>query len=529
MSMTASAMTTATATALMAAAGGSAYVLSTRNASSSSASLCDERNAAGQRSRDDEDAGHDHGYRIESHLMDRIGQKKYLANAKDQIPSTFRVLAIDIKEMRTRAFTGSCRLSHDKVFLEDVAPPKDVVLSTGNSTAEDATSESSRNNTKRTKKLKVPQKSLVKSIVYCSSPQSQQHIGVELLEASVMDLNPYKLRKKQSIGTWEYDPGKYYQSKSQDEDGTPVPEQAGKGIVESGDVKDKNKLMEEDSAFVEMEAPWNQYAWMEELRLRINGHVHYDAPMEKSPMYERVLFGRSYKTTVPTVHRFTDFFIPFSFAKSNPDGVDSKQQMNVRACNKPHAVIANGAALQLVPSSLRLLQKLCKKADVPLFVIQDPRAWGGNTQASLEEALVAMRSTVKNRVINNALKQQGSLAFTRGRMLGQAETEAKWQLKDKKRRAKEMLGLDKRRQQKKEDWSQYDAAKLEKKLIDRNVIQRAVEDPETLLYSQAMIEVSEKCVQQRKLDVQESTSSPAKSSDEGTGSFASPTSEAMKM
>jgi hypothetical protein len=43
-----------------------------------------------------------------------------------------------------------------------------------------------------------------------------------------------------------------------------------------------------------------------------------------------------------------DYFIPFSFAKSDPDGVDGRSKANVRACNKPHAVIANGAALQKV-------------------------------------------------------------------------------------------------------------------------------------------------------------------------------------
>lgn len=163
-----------------------------------------------------------------------------------------------------------------------------------------------------------------------------------------------------------------------------------------------------------------------------------------------------------------------------------------------------------------------------LFVVHDPRAWGGNTQASLEEALVAMRSTVKNRVISNALKQQGSLAFTRGRMLGQAETEAKWQLKDKKQRAKEMLGLDNRRKRRKEDWSEYDAAQLEKKLINRNVIQRSDDDPDTLMYTQAMMDVSEKCIKHGKLNVDETTAGPAESN-EDADSFTSATPESMKL
>lgn len=140
-----------------------------------------------------------------------------------------------------------------------------------------------------------------------------------------------------------------------------------------------------------------------------------------------------------------------------------------------------------------------------------------------------MRSTVKNRIISNALKQQGSLSFTRGRMLGQAETEAKWQLRDKKQRAKEMLGLDTRRKLKREDWSQYDSAMLEKKLIDRNVIQRTADDPKALTYTKAMVEVSEKCVQSNNKTVQESASGPAEADDEDDDTFSPSNREPINM
>ena len=372
--------------------------------------------------------------------------------------------------------------------------------------------------------MAIPQKALVKDIFHCSSPNSQQPVGVELLEASIADLNPYKLRKKQRIGGWEYDPGKYYES---DDDGKDAPPQH----IATDNNDDIPSEVEsngfQDPAFVEMEAPWNQYAWMEELRLRINGQIHFDAPVEKSSRYERMLFGHVYKTTVPTVHKMIDFFIPFAFAKSNPDGVDSRNATNVRAGNKPHVVIANGAALQLVPSSLRLLQKLCKKADIPLFVVHDPRAWGGNTNASLEEALVAMRSTVKNRVINQALERQGSLAFTRGRMLGQAETIVHYEIKEKKQRAKEMLGLDSRRKRKKEDWSQYDVAMLERKLMARNVIQKEDIDSNSVTYSPAMIELAEKCVESQAL--QETRQHDGADSAEKEDTYPSSSTETVKL
>jgi hypothetical protein len=140
-----------------------------------------------------------------------------------------------------------------------------------------------------------------------------------------------------------------------------------------------------------------------------------------------------------------------------------------------------------------------------------------------------MRSTVKNRIISNALKQQGSLAFTRGRMLGQAETEAKWQLKDKKNRAKEMLGLDTRHRRKKEDWSQYDASHLEKKLIDRHVIQRTGGDSDSLVYSQAMIELSEQCIRHSKLNVDDTSTGPAEANDIGKNHDVSSSQDSIKL
>eukprot|EP00978_Attheya_sp_CCMP212_P007735 scaffold17977_cov33-Attheya_sp.AAC.1 len=46
---------------------------------------------------------------------------------------------------------------------------------------------------------------------------------------------------------------------------------------------------------------------------------------------------------------------------------------NNRASHKPHVVIADGAAMQRVPGSLRFLTWSCREADVPLFIINDPR------------------------------------------------------------------------------------------------------------------------------------------------------------
>jgi hypothetical protein len=342
------------------------------------------------------------------------------------------------------------------------------------------------------------------------------------LEASVADLNRFKLRKTHSLGSYSYDPGKYFDSSGANAEkskrnndkgsnggaGAHVGDRTNSGGVTTGQSSSTNIDNDNDALVTEIEAPWNQYSWMEEMRLRINGQVNFDAPMEQSSTYRRVIFGNVYKVTVPAVSTIWDNFVP-PFARSDPDGVDGRNRTNVRACNKPHAVIANGAALQTVPGSLRLLQKLCKKADVPLFIVHDPRGWGGNTHDNLEDALHDMRSVIKNRVISNALKQQGSSAFTRGRLLGQIETESKWQIRDKKRITKELLALDagRRRKPEKRDWSSCDVVDLEKKLIDRNVIQVVVandvgngnDDVETgRSYSPAMEELAKKCVEDLK-------------------------------
>jgi hypothetical protein len=111
-------------------------------------------------------------------------------------------------------------------------------------------------------------------LVHCNSPQSQQRVGVELLEASVSDLNRYKLRKTHQFGSFQYDPGKYYgKTKKQlvriergdDDDEIEEPDDGDHNDNGEGEDVMRHKATHED----EMEAPWNQSAWMEELRLRV--------------------------------------------------------------------------------------------------------------------------------------------------------------------------------------------------------------------------------------------------------------------
>lgn len=133
------------------------------------------------------------------------------------------------------------------------------------------------------------------------------------------------------------------------------------------------------------------------------------------------------------------------------------------------------------------------------------------------EALRELRATIKNRVIAQALKQHGSSAFTRGRLLGQAETETKWQLKEKSQRAKDLIsgGVRKRRQtltsEKPKDWSRLDSNLLEKKLLERGVIAKKKEQNtgSKRTYSAALVEIARRCMDdQATLEVEEVQGDP---------------------
>ena len=189
------------------------------------------------------------------------------------------------------------------------------------------------------------------------------------------------------------------------------------------------------------------------------------------------------------------------FLQSDPEGVEggakksllwssSSNSNNNWASNKPHAVIANGAAIQRVPSALRLLQKTCREANVPLFVLHDPRAWGGNTHSSLHQALLDLRFLVKQNIILQAMEQQAG--FSRGRFVGRLEEQL--------RHVTEQARSDRQRRQdaiRKGRWNKLDAASLEKRLMEHGVIRREDSlEGGTIFrrYTPAMVQVARQCV-----------------------------------
>ena len=190
------------------------------------------------------------------------------------------------------------------------------------------------------------------------------------------------------------------------------------------------------------------------------------------------------------------------FLQSDPEGVEggaakslfrrsSNNYNHNWASNKPHAVIANGAAIQRVPSALRLLQKTCREANVPLFVLHDPRAWGGNTHSSLHQAMLDLRFLVKQNIILQAMEQQSG--YSRGRFVGRLEEQL--------RHVAEQAWSDRQRRQdaiRKRRWNKLDAASLEKRLMEHGVIRRedSLEGGTTFRrYTPAMVQVARQCVE----------------------------------
>jgi hypothetical protein len=196
-------------------------------------------------------------FQIETDLMERIAHKPYLQafTSNDEyprgVPHRLRVLAIDVPEMRT-AFDGECRINLSKIYADEIAPPKDT----------------------KDNKFKVAQKSLAKSLIKC---RKNKKIGVEMLEASVADLNPHNMRKTHQFGNLiNYDPGKYAtrsvkpkQSNEQqvDEKATSKIRAPTEPPTTLRDSTDGSVLATDDD---EIDAPWNQYAWIEEMQLRVS-------------------------------------------------------------------------------------------------------------------------------------------------------------------------------------------------------------------------------------------------------------------
>ena len=339
------------------------------------------------------------------------------------VPSRLRILVLDVPQFKEEALEdhGLCQLpseifsANGPKFVEGVAPPKAVdKKSTGYYYSKGDKSSSRKE--RRANMKPIVQKSLAKQLYYCydskkaSNENETPVIGVEILEGSIMDLNPNnirrtytstsgKMRKSHSVyppnlvdgGIADVDEANVFETETEDE------EPEAQEDLNKSDETDKINTLENERT-----APWNQYAWLEEMYLRINGIVPFSAPIHRAHTLSQWLYGRVYAHTIaPTLsaHRLWMWWwwpSLFSFNRSNliknggsdgngecdlygddsnkrsllswPPSIPSRKKLN-RASNKPHAVIADGAALHRVPGSLRFLTKTCRDANVPPLLV----------------------------------------------------------------------------------------------------------------------------------------------------------------
>lgn len=277
--------------------------------------------------------------------------------------------------------------------------------------------------------MEVIQKSMVRSLSRCGKKNK-----TILLEASVSNLNPKNMKRRFS----------YRPNRKNDTDG-------------------KSSIDEQDF-------PWYQKAWIEEMELRISGKVPFTEPLEQSSRISRIIFGNFYRASIPSSTSFIQRYLlfPFIIKPQKSDGIDSTNAKNW-ASNKPHAVIADGAAMYSVPGSLLHLSRCCKEANVPLFVVNDPRTWGHNTHSDVTLAARDLRKSVKNHFIQNALKIKQSSSFERGRKLGKVETKLGYELREASDKTMKSI-LEAKKSLEAKDWSTLDEQTLKHEFMKRKLI-----------------------------------------------------------
>jgi hypothetical protein len=474
-------------------------------------------------------------YRIEVNFMEKLARKSYLhfrehadmmttkpsMSSEDLrpppgVPRTLRILAVDLPEMRHAFRQGKCRAQADKVYPDGVAPDRVVHVPFqgqdlgARTTSKRRRSKESSQSSKEEEgiQLQVEQKAWVTSLVKCVTDGTEQ-VGVQVMEANTGALNPHNLRRTRQFGKLNYDPGKY--ATINRKHGGPRKHSTATTQAKTKEAANTSDAVVDVAPSIlaapedELAAPWNQHAWMEEMQLRISGQVQYGAPLEAAGKWTRYFFGNTYQSTVPSSRSAWSWLSPLS-STSDPSGMDGRD--DTWASNKPHAVIANGAALQLVPNSLRLLQKECRDHKVPLYVVHDPRVWGGNTHDDLGDVLRELRKTVKSGIVAKSLQHAVGTAFQRGRWVGTLEADTKWQAKETIRKTKETVrktketihkASDARKVKEQMDWKGLDESALEEKLASRGVIKTekgpARGDETTVrTYTGGMIALAKRCV-----------------------------------
>lgn len=452
----------------------------------------------------------DENEKIDVGFMDKLSRKPYLQATTlgdDRLrqnqnettsllnDSTLRILAVDI-DLSDSFRGGTCRIALDKVYPHGIARDKlvDVKL---NSTLDQSSQQ-----------LSVEQKAWVTSLMECREHESSHYNkppGVRVLNADTRALNPHALSKRpvtiSSSNSVRSKLGRYASkelasrkqiSRMGVEDASAAVA-AEPGIEPSSQSSQSRFLSALSPIDRELVAPWNQCAWLEEVELRLSGRVPFGATLQPSNWWNRLIFGREYQAVHPDSG---ETWSSADIWKCLLLGGDAGRHISPDS-NKPHAVIANGDALQAVPKALRLLQKTCAKHDIPLFVIQDPRAWR-NTHTALKEVMKDVRRKVKERIIAKTLRESritAARAFERGRIFGRIETEAKYVPQNMRQYRAQMTDNDNRTAD--EDslsWRVMSSDELQEKLQERGVIQE--KEQGVFTYSDAFKMIARRCIAQ---------------------------------
>ncbi|KAL7571850.1 hypothetical protein ACA910_002926 [Epithemia clementina (nom. ined.)] len=366
------------------------------------------------------------------------------------IPNTLRIITVDLFPQILDHVDppSSCEwLSSRNYHVADVAPPKKVPVWVMDETQSGKARirpmpTSTRNQTKSAVKkgsiassnkaamafskagrhdhasghISVEQKAWVQAMYQCVNASTDK-VGLEILDASTAHFNPYNLRRSHEYGRYLFETQKDSNENENHDDAKkasskPTDKQSTKGNKAKTNqkmAKDQDNNHVDDSDFdpdnLVLEAPWYQYAWKEELLLRISGQVGFGAELESVPKpswWKRVwstllwssdsnnygtgpLGGRRvYRSTIPPSppprQSWMDSLWFGIWGSSDNDigywtgdGMDGSLGTPNRASNKPHAVIANGILLQRERQALRWLKAICKQHNVPLFILYDPR------------------------------------------------------------------------------------------------------------------------------------------------------------
>jgi hypothetical protein len=447
-------------------------------------------------------------FQLDVDFIDKLARKPYLNLRRvvdddmgyrmrpQGVPPSLRLLTVDLPEVVQLGVKGGdgCHLAADRVYPDGIAPSKRV--------STDGSSKSGHKGNIRNV-LSVEQKAWVTALFECSTASSQGSVsGIQVLQASTAALNPNGLRHNLQVGSYQYDPGKYFARNPKTAKGKDhQPDDS--ATTGQNHQPTKEQLLRETShespLWSEMDAPWHQYAWLEELQLRISGQVRFGESLEPASWWNRTVRGHVFKRTVQRSWYLLDL-VGLPVWRGSSDRLELEAHGTV-ASQKPHAVIADGAALQRVPHALRWLQKTCRDEGVPLFVVRDPRRWGANTKFKIDLAVDVANGTDKNdlgpvlkqvrRVVKDRIVQASLPAgtgFERGRMVGRMETNARWEAKELIRKSKEAF-------QPPPDWRKLDERQLEMKLKERGIIDIDVDDTSKKRYSDALLALSKKCMQ----------------------------------